>query len=295
MKPQCNRARLRAHSVCTSSSPLHFVDACSSAPLLVRFSSKGLGRRRLSRRASVPVFLENTLFLPGPDIAQDLTALVRRCRVEAVCYALFILLARANLLRRYAPLLILCGVCLCFPDELPNRIGRGLIGFFLGFELWRFREAKVPAPVLAVVALIGLLLPVHMWHFKYHVMLDFTLWPAVLLLALKLRAPMVLRWLGDRSYSIYLVHMPVYYAGRIAMHGKPIPCFAAAPGHVARWSDDPVAVGPQLSLVRNSRTPIFASCAARPPNRRTGLSSPFRCGLGLGMQATGSLSQGAWP
>ena len=61
-----------------------------------------------------------------------------------------------------------------------------------------------------------------MWHFKYHVMLDFTLWPAVLLLALKLRAPMVLRWLGDRSYSIYLVHMPVYYAGRIAMHGKPI-------------------------------------------------------------------------
>ena len=204
--------------------PLHFVTLLICALLVV--SSRVWGAADYPE-SSVPVFLENLFFFQV--LHGGFNSASWSLSVEAVCYALFIVLARANLLRRYAPLLILCGVCLCFPDELPNRIGRGLIGFFLGFELWRFREAKVPAPVLAVVALIGVLLPVHMWHFKYHVMLDFTLWPAVLLLALKLRAPMVLRWLGDRSYSIYLVHMPVYYAGRIAMHGKPIPASLQLP------------------------------------------------------------------
>ena len=149
--------------------------------------------------------------------------------VEAICYGLFIFLARADLLRRYAPLLIACGVCLCFSDELPDRIGRGLIGFFLGYELWRLRGVRVPAFVLAVVAVVALLLPAKVWHVKYHVMLDFTLWPAVLLLALKVQAPRGLRWLGDRSYSIYLVHMPLYYAVRIALHGEPVPAALQLP------------------------------------------------------------------
>ena len=270
--------------------PLHFVTLLICALLVV--SSRVWGAADYPE-SSVPVFLENLFFFQV--LHGGFNSASWSLSVEAVCYALFILLARANLLRRYAPLLILCGVCLCFPDELPNRIGRGLIGFFLGFELWRFREAKVPAPVLAVVALIGLLLPVHMWHFKYHVMLDFTLWPAVLLLALKLRAT----YGAPLARGPKLLNLPGPHAGLLRgphCHAwQADSCFAAAPGHVARWSDDPVAVGPQLSLVRNSRTPIFASCAARPPNRRTGLSSPFRCGLGLGMQATGSLSQGAWP
>jgi len=52
-------------------------------------------------------------------------------------------------------------------------------------------------------------------------------WPCLLLCALRLRAfasaPAI--WLGDRSYAIYLVHMPlielVYHTGRLGMASTP--------------------------------------------------------------------------
>lgn len=90
-------------------------------------------------------------------------------------------------------------------------IGRGLLGFFLGVLVQRNldRLKQVPVWVLVPAALIPVLVPP-----AGHALLPTVLlaWPAVILLALRL--PLLgkgaLLWLGDRSYAIYLIHVPVY-------------------------------------------------------------------------------------
>ncbi len=92
-------------------------------------------------------------------------------------------------------------------DNFP----RGLLGFFLGQVLWRHRAqlARVPAGVLAAAmiaafaipsTLAGPILPVALLAF-----------PAALVLGLRMAwlesRPLV--WLGDRSYAIYLIHVPL--------------------------------------------------------------------------------------
>lgn len=97
------------------------------------------------------------------------------------------------------------------PLTSANSLARGGLGFFIGLLLWRYRAllARVPTLLLAAIAVAGLFIPTGMANPA----LPFAIltWPAVLILALRTRfmgaAPLV--WLGDRSYSIYLLNIPV--------------------------------------------------------------------------------------
>lgn len=94
----------------------------------------------------------------------------------------------------------------------PSVIARGLLGFFTGQLLWRGRVQleRIPIPMLALAVPTGLWLGIRGLG---GTVLPLTLlaWPALLLLGLRL--PMLsakpLTWVGDRSYSIYLLHIPM--------------------------------------------------------------------------------------
>lgn len=93
-------------------------------------------------------------------------------------------------------------------DSLP----RGFLGFFLGQILWRHRDrlARVPSVILVALLVIGLSIDMGS-SLSPLPPLCLLAWPAALLLALRVPAmgSRAMLWLGERSYSIYLVHYPV--------------------------------------------------------------------------------------
>jgi peptidoglycan/LPS O-acetylase OafA/YrhL len=139
--------------------------------------------------------------------------------VEVVCYVVFALAAARGpqVLRRICIAAVAIAVLWLliwgrpggpwFGDELP----RGLLGFFLGQLMWmaRGRLADMPSALLLCLFALGLMLDLP----TISPILALTLysWPALLLLAMRMKwmgsAPM--RWLGDRSYAVYLVHQPI--------------------------------------------------------------------------------------
>ncbi len=142
--------------------------------------------------------------------------------VELFCYAVFARMAAGGprALGLAAAAAISWGLIYLALNGQPggpwsgDDFARGLLGFFLGTALWHARAMLARAwwPVLALVLAAGLL--IDMGGASALFPLTLLAWPAALLLALRLpfMDGRAMVWLGDRSYAIYLIHMPVILA-----------------------------------------------------------------------------------
>ena len=139
--------------------------------------------------------------------------------VECLCYLLFAVAAAYG--RRVSLGLVVLAICwgaamLVLHGQpggpwVADIIPRGILGFFTGQALWLARAplARVPAWLLAAGLVVGLIGP--FGQFSPLLPLLLLAWPCALLLALRLplmeAAPF--RWIGDRSFGIYLIHGPL--------------------------------------------------------------------------------------
>ena len=120
------------------------------------------------------------------------------------------------------------GTWLILTETMPE-IGRGFYGFFIGCLVYRYRIALARVPWLVLVALLAL--PFALNLARHQIMLETAMsWPAAILLATRVSAlnTTPFQWLGERSYAIYLAHVPIYVLLRNML--SPMPDLPAAIG-----------------------------------------------------------------
>jgi peptidoglycan/LPS O-acetylase OafA/YrhL len=132
--------------------------------------------------------------------------------VECACYAIFIAGALARKLKPVAFAAVIVGIVWsACPDQQVYRFGRGLTGFFVAVLLWQYYRRQAPAWFLAGLAAIVLATGFRLPLINYGASLSLTAWPLLVFAALKVNLEgQPWKWLGERSYSIYLLHVPAY-------------------------------------------------------------------------------------
>jgi peptidoglycan/LPS O-acetylase OafA/YrhL len=159
--------------------------------------------------------------------------------VEAICYVLFAAAAFAG--SRWLQAMTLAGIligasCIALVDVWDALIGRGTAGFFAGVVLCRCLPlfARVPLWVLIAGALIPFAVPPDGSALIATVLVA---WPCVILIALRSRwlGGPAFTWLGERSYAIYLVHVPVYLVAFALRPAGPVSPLGVTLSLLASW------------------------------------------------------------
>lgn len=226
--------------------PLHLAGLLLTAILAWGFAAR-FGHYPIYTHNSAADFVRNLLFLQGIPTPWgqhfSFDGPGWSLSVEAAMYVVFFLVLRG---RHWAiaPALVMVGLLTWLPwQHLPSGqvLPQGLVGFFLGVVI--YRATRRPRPVLwlalpglavvgfAYVSFAGRLAAAHgvslntaypmAWAGFGMLLLLLRLWPA---LTRPLGARPLL-WLGDRSLSIYLLHVPIQI-GLIAIWnagGHPVP------------------------------------------------------------------------
>ncbi len=142
---------------------------------------------------------------------------------EFVCYGFFFIFARAGgrWLFIGALLAIFAGILADIRPELlpiPSRIARGLVGFFVGLFLHRYRTKlqRVPLPAIITLAAVGIGMTPYIESNGANagIVMALAVWPWLILLCLHpVSSPLLrtrsMQFVGDLSYSTYLLHIPL--------------------------------------------------------------------------------------
>ena len=204
--------------------PLHLVTLLASAVIL----SGGPTASAENCCNDLPHFVLNLFMLQESGLNQGLSfnSPAWSISVEVLCYIVFYVLAAkaSGWFWQAAFLLTALGFLVTGVGSVQvDHIARGLCGFFAGTIAFQLRTAP---PVLWLLLLPAgfVLLPI-LPGFSMGAVLSVTSWPALVNLArhLPLLRARALGWLGDRSYSIYLIHSPVYMALNVLVFwGQPV-------------------------------------------------------------------------
>jgi len=194
--------------------PLHAIILVFTVFVTFNFPNTTWSNSLLSLLMLHAVLADPTYTLNGP--AWSLS-------VEVFCYAIFCLAAisGARFLKAAAVVAMVFGAYSIVEFGVWDAlIGRGFLGFFGGVLLRQSMEFADRIPSLALAPLAALpfiIVPDGAWLILTIVIA----WPAAILLALrsKIMEARPLIWLGDRSYAIYLLHIPIYIVSWTILSG----------------------------------------------------------------------------
>ncbi len=191
--------------------PLHLVTLAFAALLLRELDSTTPANIVISALFGQVFLEEPTNTLNGP--AWSLS-------VEMICYGIFACAAFAGgrWLRATCIIALAVGIASIAVYGGGALIGRGLAGFFIGVIICRLldRTARIPTWMLIACLCLAFVVPPRGSALIVTLCLA---WPAAILLALRSRllGTRVFTWIGDRSYTIYLVHVPIYLTAQAAV------------------------------------------------------------------------------